>query len=354
MPEARVTAADVARAAGVSQPTVSRVFSPGGRVSADKDRRVRDAARLLGYRPNTVARSLNTGRSNTIGIVLAYLDNPFYPQALQKLSERLSAHGYHVMVFFTRNQVEEIDAVVESFLDHQVDGIILASVSLSNDLTDRLRGLNVPCILFNRGQEGAALPMVTAANFAGGYIAGSFLAMGGHRRIAHISGWLGSMTGRERQAGFIAGLAAHGQQPWRLMESRYNRGQAQEATRAFFADGTGPDAIFVGNDHMAFSVLETLRHELSLSVPGDVSVVGYDDVDMAAWPTFDLTTLRQPANRMVDETVRLLLDMIESGERPASRCEIESTLMIRGTARVPENWSDFTLPSDIDSFRRAQ
>ena len=120
MKETRATASDVARRAGVSQPTVSRVFTPGSRVSPDKVERVREAARELGYLPNTLARSLNTGRSCTIGVVLAYLDNPFYPEALQKLSERLRARGYHVMVFFAANLAEEVDGVVEDLLAHQV------------------------------------------------------------------------------------------------------------------------------------------------------------------------------------------------------------------------------------------
>ena len=130
MARTRITAADVARRAGVSQPTVSRVFAPGARVSPDKTRRVKTAARELGYLPNIPARSLNTGRSHTIGIVLAYLNNPFYPEALQKLSESLSHHGYGVMIFFATDLAEEVDGMVEELLAHRVDGIILASASM--------------------------------------------------------------------------------------------------------------------------------------------------------------------------------------------------------------------------------
>ena len=105
-----------------------------------------------------------------------------------------------------------------------------------------------------------------------------------------------------------------------------------------FVGKTQPDAIFVGNDHMAFAVLETLREELQLEVPGDVSVVGYDDVAMAAWSTFNLTTLRQPAGRMVDATLDMLLGMVEDGRSSPGRIEIDSQLIIRGSARVPSNW----------------
>lgn len=337
MRQSRVTAADVAARAGVSQPTVSRVFTPGSNVSKEKQQKVKAAAEELGYRPNTLARSLNTGRSNTIGVVLAYLNNPFYPEVLQKFSESLSAHGYHVMVFFAANQAEEVDGVIENLLAHQVDGIILASVSLSNKLTSRLQDLDIPFVLFNRGQEDRSLPVVATANLESGRIAGRFLAAGGHRHVAHISGWQKSLNGRERQQGFIDGLLDYDLKPLRCIDSHFRREMALDATRELFSAAQKPDAIFVGNDYMAFAVLETLKHELCIRVPDDVSVIGFDDVEMSAWKTFDLTTLRQPVNRMVAATVLMIVDMINNRET-SNRIEIQSELMIRGSARIPPDW----------------
>ena len=334
----KVTAYEVAKRAGVSQPTVSRVFTPGSRVSADKAERVKAAARELGYLPNTLARSLNSGRSHTIGILVAYLKNPFYPSALQKLSMKLSAQGYHVMVFFAANLEEEVDDVVDDLLAHQVDGIILASVSVSSSLTQRLQNLSIPFVLFNRGQEDRSLPSVTAANFDGGRIAGQFLAAAGHERIAHIAGWQGSLNGRERCAGFVAGLEEYGLKPFAIKDSRYHRSLAIAATLEVFEGSEVPDAVFCGNDHMAFAVLETLRCELGLRVPEDVSVVGYDDVAMSNWKMFDLTTLRQPANRMADVCVRMLVEMIDDPAIRHGRVEIESEMIIRSSARVPDIW----------------
>lgn len=335
MQSPRVTAAEVAKRAGVSQPTVSRVFTPGSKVSKDKQDRVRKAAEELGYLPNMLARSLMTGRSRTIGIVLAYLSNPFYPDALQKLSEAFSAEGYHVMVFFAANLDEEVDGVVEDLLAHQVDGIILASVSLSNRLSQRLQELAIPFVLFNRGQEDRRLPSVTATNLEGGRIAGQFLAAGGHKRIAHISGWQKSLNGRERQQGFVEGIAEAGLEPFKCIDGLFQRETAIQATHELFSGAEVPDAIFVGNDHMAMAVLETLRVDLGLDVPEDVSVVGFDDVPMAGWKIFDLTTVRQPANRMVEATVNMLLRMIDEGFQFLGRTEIESKLIIRGSARIP-------------------
>lgn len=339
MRQPRITAADVAALAGVSQPTVSRVFSTESKVSSEKQKKVKAAAAELGYRPNTLARSLNTGQSKTIGVVLAYLNNPFYPEALQKFSENLSAHGYHVMVFFAANQAEEVDGVIEDLLAHQVDGIILASVSLSNHLTRQLKALDIPFVLFNRGQEDRDLPVVTAANLESGRIAGRFLAAGGHQHIAHISGWQKSLNGRDRQQGFIEGLLEYNVKPMRCIDSHFRREMAADATRELFNSAKTPDAIFVGNDYMAFAVLETLKYELGVRVPDDVSVVGFDDVGMSAWQTFDLTTLRQPLNRMVAATVLMIVNMINQRDT-LKHVEIESELVIRGSARIPSGWPE--------------
>lgn len=340
MPNPKVTSLDVARAAGVSQPTVSRVFTPGMKVSADMERRVRAAAEQLGYRPNTLARSLITGQSKTIGLVLAYLDNPFYPEALEKLSQSLRARGYNIMIILAANHAGEVDGVVQDLLDHQVDGIIMASVSISSALTDRLKEEAVPMVLFNRGQDDASVTSVTSANFDGGYKVAEFLAQGGHTRIAHISGWQGASTGRDRLAGFEAGLKAHSTAPHAVIDGLFSREASVAAARALFASGTPPDAIFVGNDHMALAVMEVLRTELGLNIPDDVSIVGYDDVSQAGWPSFQLTTVRQPANRMVEATVEHLLQRIERPDTAPKRIEIDGPLIVRKSARIPKGWKE--------------
>lgn len=333
----KVTAQDVAREAGVSQPTVSRVFTPGTKVSPALADKVKRAAQRLGYRPNTLARSLITGSSKTIGLIVAYLDNPFYTEALEKLSRGLREKGYHIMVFMAANDAGDVDAVVDDLLAHQVDGIILASVAMSSVLTDRLREEGVPMVLFNRGTEDKALSSVTSANFDGGRKVAEFLHAGGHERIAHISGWQGASTGRDRAAGFQAGLADAGVAPFGVIDGMFNRAAAADAARSLFAQEPRPDAVFVGNDHMAFAVMEVITRELGLRIPQDVSVVGYDDVAMSAWPSFGLTTVRQPANRMVDGVIETLMAQI-AGQSTTTHIEIDGPLVIRRSARVPQGW----------------
>ena len=333
----KVTSLDVARRAGVSQSAVSRVFTPGASASAATAEKVRKAALELGYRPNPLARAMITGESRIIGLLVAYLDNQFYPLALERLSEALQRQGYHILVFMAKNSREGVDEIVQELLDYRVDGIIAASVAMTSELTDKCAAAGIPVVLFNRGQDGAGLSTVTSANVDGGRKVAEFLVAGGHARIAHIAGWSGASTGRDRQRGLIDGLAAHGAEPLHVIDGMFDRDTAAEAARRLMARSDAPDAIFVGNDHMAFAVMDTLR-ELGARIPGEISVVGYDDVPLAAWRAYDLTTVRQPVNRMVDATVETLLAEITNSDRPGQKIEIDGPLVVRSSARIPEGW----------------
>ncbi|MCG6902005.1 MAG: LacI family DNA-binding transcriptional regulator [Rhodobacter sp.] len=330
----KVTSAEVALRAGVSRSAVSRVFTPGASVSAKTAQKVRTAASDLGYRPNVLARSLMTGRSRIIGLVVAYLDNLFYPTALELLSNALQAQGYHVMVFMASQTAGNIDDVLAEILDYQVDGLVVASVAMSSELTSRCRASGVPVVLFNRGQDDARQASVTTDNYAGGHAVANYLVATGHHRIGHVAGWAGASTARDREAGFADGLAAAGQEIFAREVGDFHDERARSAARAMFTPAERPDAVFVANDHMAFLVMDVLRSELGLSVPGDVSVVGFDDVPTAAWGAYDLTTVRQPLARMVDETTRMLLAQIESPDTAPRHVLLPAELVIRGSSRA--------------------
>lgn len=336
----KITSAEVARLAGVSQSAVSRVFTPGASASKKTIEKVRKAADELGYRPNVLARAVVSGKSRIIGLVVAYLNNQFYPEALEKLTNALQERGYHVLVFMASQTAGNIDDVVDEILDFQVDGIVAASVALSSDLSARCRSAGVPMVLFNRAQDDPAMSAVTSDNRAGGRKVAEFLLAGGHEKIGYIAGWEGASTQRDREAGFVDALNAAGHQLHAREVGDFVTEKAQAATRRMFAGADRPDAVFVANDHMALAVMDTLRFELGLNVPGDVSVVGYDDVTVASWPAYDLTTVRQPANRMVSETVDILLSKIERPDAEARRVEIDGPLILRGSARIPEGWKD--------------
>ena len=333
----RVTSAEVAMRAGVSQSAVSRVFTPGASASQKTIDKVKKASDELGYRPNSLARAMVSGKSRIIGLVVAYLDNHFYPEALEKLSTSLQEKGYHVLVFMAATTAGNIDDVVDEILDYQVDGIVAASVALSSDLSNRCQAAGVPMVLFNRGQDDPAMSTVMSDNVAGGRKAAEFLLAGGARKIGYIAGWEGASTQRDREAGFTNRLAEDGIALHARGVGNFVMEQAAQATREMFASDP-PEALFVGNDHMAFAVMDTLRFELGLKIPADVSIVGYDDVPTAAWPAYDLTTVRQPANRMVAETVDILLAKIQDRTASPRHVEIDGPLIIRGSARIPVGW----------------
>ena len=330
------TSLDVARHAGVSQSAVSRVFTPGASVSREMTDRVRASAEELGYRPNVLARTMITGKSRLIGLVVAYLDNQFYPEILEKLSTRLQSQGYHVLVFMAQQTAGNVDAVLQEILDYQVDGIVLASVAISSSLAEQCDAAGIPVVLFNRAQKDDRFSTVTSDNFGGGRELAGFLVAGGHQRIAYIAGWEGASTQRDREAGFRAGLASRGRDLFTRGVGNFQSDMAAEAALEMFSSADRPDAVFVANDHMAFAVMDVLRHRLNLRIPEDVSVVGFDDVQLAAWPSFDLTTVRQPSGRMVDATVAALVDKIENGDGVSQRVQVDARLIVRGSARRPE------------------
>ena len=329
----KITSLEVAERAGVSRSAVSRVFTPGASVSAKTAEKVRAAASELGYRPNVLARSLMTGRSRIIGLVVAYLDNLFYPMVLEKLSNALQAEGYHVMVFMAAQTAGNIDDVLDEILDYQVDGLVMASVAMSSELTARCRASGVPVVLFNRRQDDDLQSSVTTDNYAGGYAVAQHLLKGGHQRIAHIAGWQGASTARDREAGFVDGLKEAGRDLFARAEGDFHTDKSREVAREMFGGVDRPDAVFVSNDHMAFLTMDVLRDELGLRVPEDVAVVGFDDVPTAAWAAYDLTTVRQDVEAMVAEAVRTVLAAVSETDAEPEQVLLPAQLVVRGSSR---------------------
>ena len=336
--KAQATSLDVARLAGVSQSAVSRCFTAGASVSDAMRDKVQEAARKLGYQPNAHARSLITGRSRIIGLVLSALENLFYPAVLERLAKRLQQDGYHLLIFIGDNA--NSDDLVEEILQYNVDGIVLGATTLSSALAQRCADASIPVVLFNRvmasGSAGA-VSSVRSDNVGGGREMARFLVAGGHKRIAYIAGREDSSTNLEREQGFREGLAELGQRIYARAIGNYDVVQARQAARDLFAAAADrPDAVFVAGDLMAIVVLDTLRHELGLSVPQDVSVVGFDNVPQAAWASYELTTFEQPVQPMVEATVALLQSYLREAQTPPSQnLVVPGQLIVRQSARLP-------------------
>jgi DNA-binding LacI/PurR family transcriptional regulator len=331
-----VTSSEVARRAGVSQSAVSRTFTPGASISPATRAKVMEAAKELGYRPNAIARSLITNRSRIIAVVMAYLENLFYPDVLEELGRLLARENYRLLLF-TGQMDRDSDPVFDQLMQYRVDGIILASTSLSSELSEECAAAGIPVVLFNRTTERDAVSSVTTRNRDGGRRIAEFLLAGGHKSFGYISGLESSSTNRDRFDGFRDGLAEAGHTDITIGVGNYNRMEAEAAAREMLSRPNRPEALFVANDHMAVAVMDVARHEFGIAVPDELSIVGYDDVGPARWASYGITTMSQPLKRMVEATVNILMDQIASGVIEAEHRILSGELVVRTSARLPKS-----------------
>ena len=335
-PERRpATAYEVAELAGVSQSAVSRVFTPGASVSATMRAKVLDAAQQLGYRPNLVARSLITRRSSLIGVAVPGTANPFYQAALDALSASFARIGYRVLLF-TSDPTAGSDPILDEVLRYRVDALVLISTSLSSHFADECLQLGLPVVMLNRKTDSDSVSSVTGDNRRGAKELAAFLLAGKHRRFAYVAGLEHSSTNRDREAGFLEGLAERKVRHVERVVGNYSTADTESAVRTLLSSATPPDAIFCANDYMALVAINLARAEFGLQVGSDVSIVGFDDIEMARWPLFGLTTYSQPVELMVRRVIEVVERQLSTAVTPAVQHIIDGELIVRGSARTPQ------------------
>ncbi len=311
MRKRNVTSIDVARLAGVSQSTISRVFSPGAKVSEKTREKVLQAAKQLGYKPNAIARGLITHSTKMIGFVTGNLANPFYNYVLDEFTSQLLKKGYYLLYLKTnRDEISEED--VTHFLEYNVDGIIVTHVDLSISVASLFKQHHIPSVLFNRYREKdcSDFNIVSCNNYRAGYEIGKYLIKQGHKKMAYIAGVPHSSTNEERYAGYVAALKERDMHIHNMATGNYTyQGGAEAAMGIFKSKKDRPDAIFCANDLMAMGTIDTAR-DLGLRIPEDVSVIGFDDIDLAKLPTYSLTTWHHPITEMVTKALDVLFDTI--------------------------------------------
>lgn len=299
----KVTAADVARAAGTSTAAVSRAFRTDAPISPALRARIRAAADHLGYSTPS-ARSVARLTTGTITLVAGDLDNPFYPMAANALSQALHASGRR-MILHSVPPGGDVDQVLGQVLTLRSDAAIVTSALMSSHIARACRQAGMPVVLFNRIQPDTGLTAVTCDNYGGGRLVAQRFLAGGRRRIAVIGGRRDTSTHLERMRGFCDQLTEAGLAPVATATGDYDYTTSLGAVRDLIRGPGRPDAIFCINDVMALAALDAARQH-GVTVPADLAIIGFDDIPMAGWDAYRLTTVRQPLARMVSATLELI------------------------------------------------
>ncbi|HEY0318798.1 MAG TPA: LacI family DNA-binding transcriptional regulator [Solirubrobacterales bacterium] len=321
------TSHDVADRAGVSQSTVSRALSGDPNVSEVTRQRVIAAAQALNYSPDTIARSLITRRTNRIGVVISDITNPFYPLLVERLDRDLGDLGYTMLLFKHEKSIER--ELISHFVSRSVDGLIFTSAELDLPLAPELHSAEVPVIFLNRYIDDEGFDRVVSDNLAGGRRAGELLAELGHRRIALVSGPPETSTARDRDEGFVGALSELGQPiaAELRMSGPYEHETGVRACRELLSLDDPPSAIFCGNDVIALGVWDAAI-SAGVRIPEDLSVLGFDDIDIASWNSIALTTIRQPLTEMAHASAEMLVERLEGSYSGAARKRLFPTELI--------------------------
>lgn len=306
----------VSEYAGVSQATVSRVINGTSRVSHDKKLKVEKAIKELGYRPNSIAQALASSRTGSVGIVVPELGGPFFSGILHCLEENLRRFGYHAVVTAGSNTEQGQRESVEFLLGRRVDALILHAQHLSDDYLIALEEQGISVVLVNRFVPEMALSCIDIDNELGGKIATQHLINMGHKEIACITGPLDKSDARGRLQGYRKALEEAGLEynETLVSEAGFTEETGVSAMKKLLKRGCDFSAIFASNDHMAFGAFEVLRSE-GISVPEDVSLVGFDNILFARYLTPGLTTINFPIEQMSIEAVQLTIQKLNKNKR---------------------------------------
>lgn len=300
----KITAKDVATEAGVSVSAVSRAYRGNAPISEDKRKAIFAVAARLGY-VSKVDQVRATQATDTIAMVVSEMQNPFYPIAVDEMTRLLPERGLKAIVHVVPS-AEDVDTAIRQVLDFRTEGVILANSTLTSGLARACRQNGIPAVLLNRVQTDSRMMAVCCDNYGGAQqIAERFLT-GGRQRIAFMGGRRDTSTHLERMRGFRDRLEDAGRVFAQQLDGEFDYRRAYAAAQEMLARRPLPDAVFCANDIMAIAVLDAARIA-GASVPDDLAVVGFDDIPMAAWESYRLTTVRQPLRRMLDQAVDIIL-----------------------------------------------
>jgi len=310
-----VTLKDVAERAGVSRSAVSRTFTEGASVSSKTRAKVEKAANDLGYTPNALASSLTTGRTKLIGLIVNNFHNPLILEVFDLFTRGLQDRGLRPLLVNLSDATDPA-ASVKMLRQYSVDGVIVASSTLPSSFAESFKNAGLPVVhAFGRYAIAPDVHVVGIDNVACGRMAAEALVQRGYRRLAFLGGPRTATSTQDRVAGFLGALAPY---PEIRVTTSYATDYSFDAGRAEMQrllSDTPAEAYFCGDDLLAVGALSAIE-EAGLSVPGDIGLIGLNDMEMARWQLIGLTTIHQPVAQIIEAAIDLVVSIIETPDRP--------------------------------------
>lgn len=335
------TLQDVADQAKVSRMTVSRVFSEKNNVSKETEEKIKTIAKKIGYHPNLIARSLSARNSKTIGIFVPktrYLFLDIYiTQILSGISDVTQELDYRIMLFPIDYTKQKKDLYLSIARSHLVDGIILLKTKINDKGLEDLKKIDFPFILVNHRSSSKKYNFVDTYNIKGAKLAVEYLYSLGHKKIAFVSGAMDETNAIDRLKGYKKTLKSLGlqyRQEW-IISGKFSRETAYEASKELITSKDLPTAIFCSDDYMAIGVMDRIK-EAGLSVPKDISIIGFDDIEISSFINPSLTTVRQSIYEIGKRSTELLLDLINKKRTSPISELLDVELIIRESTSKPK------------------
>ena len=329
----RVTVRDLARQLGMSTSTVSRAFYDDAIIATETRELVLKTAAEIGYQPNPLARGLITKSSRIVGLVVSDITNPFYPEVMTRLTERLQAADFNVMLVVANTSRNEEDSV-RVLLSYHPDVVVMLATTLSSSASAACRKVGVPVLFFNRIGSDETSCAVTCDNELGGRNVADYLVSLGHRTFGFVAGRQDASTNVDRGRGFRERISElRLPKPLESEGTAFSYEAGYQAAVDLLTDNKQITALFCANDILAVGAMDGAQRELGLLIPDDLSIVGFDDIGMASWPTRSLTTVRQPLSLMIDKTTELALRLARKDDDEPVVLRLPGELIERNTAR---------------------